>query len=882
MRKGRLLGVVLWTLALLGPPLPARADGTVVQPEPGLYYYVLRLLGRSNAGATVSGDLARGIYSGDLRVTLRPNSEYELYTLKVSFRDGAQGANFTSVNRVGYLRFRTGPDGQLLNLAPVPQRNLTNAHDTDGDGLADLSEWIVGSDPQNPDSDADGVPDGVELIEGRSIIATDLERTGIVASLDTPGSATDLVVDDDLAVICDGDNGLVCATVFNGLPPRIVARVDTQGSARQAAVSGRLVAVADGPGGLAVIDITDPPAARIVRSVPSLTLGGEAQAVVTAADLAFVGLSTGSVVTVDLVTGGVVERLAVVAGPVRDMAIAGDAIYVLGIDRLYALPLRPGQLMVAGSAPAPAPASRVSIGPGAAYVTHLTGAATFGLTDPLAPQPIAPGATPQRWFDFVPNGSGVGLACVTPAFQVTPALDVSLYDARDPAQPDVFLNTFETPGAALAVAIYNGLGYVADREAGLQVLRYLPIDRAGIAPTVSLSTSGPRVDLAEEGQLLRLTATAQDDVQVRNVETWVDGVLVRTDGAFPFDHYLVTPRRDVRPSITVRLRASDTNGRATWSDPVEIQLTPDATPPAVLSRVPREGSALGEAGGVAAFLSELLDPATLGPTSFTLLEAGPDRVRGTSDDVALVGVIEQREAVRGVFLTVAGGLPAGRYRATLSGAADRAGNPLPATAWDFLVYGGAGSDRDGDTLPDELELQLGLDPDRTGSDNDGVPDQQEDFDLDGVPNGVELTLLFDLTSPDSDANGVLDRLEDRDFDRLTDANEVQRVPPTSPFDPDHDRDGFSDGDEVASASDPSDPLSVPIRALTAQLGLRSDLDPQLSQGRALVQVAVRSQASPEASEGRAIVQVAVSNEGAPEQVAGTTQAPVASVQNQSP
>ena len=43
--------------------------------------------------------------------------------------------------------------------------------------------------------------------------------------------------------------------------------------------------------------------------------------------------------------------------------------------------------------------------------------------------------------------------------------------------------------------------------------------------------------LAEEGKLVRTTALVSDDVQVRNVEFYLDGALVATEGGFPFDYY---------------------------------------------------------------------------------------------------------------------------------------------------------------------------------------------------------------------------------------------------------------------------------------------------------------------------------------------------------
>ncbi len=39
--------------------------------------------------------------------------------------------------------------------------------DTDKDGLSDLEEKAIGTDPNNPDTDGDGVDDGTEYQEGK-------------------------------------------------------------------------------------------------------------------------------------------------------------------------------------------------------------------------------------------------------------------------------------------------------------------------------------------------------------------------------------------------------------------------------------------------------------------------------------------------------------------------------------------------------------------------------------------------------------------------------------------------------------------------------------------------------------------------------------------
>lgn len=61
-------------------------------------------------------------------------------------------------------------------LAACPQPDL----DTDRDLLSDCEEAIVGSDPQNPDTDFDGIPDGIEFRYGLNPVVND-------SGLDTDG-----------------------------------------------------------------------------------------------------------------------------------------------------------------------------------------------------------------------------------------------------------------------------------------------------------------------------------------------------------------------------------------------------------------------------------------------------------------------------------------------------------------------------------------------------------------------------------------------------------------------------------------------------------------------------------------------------------------------
>ncbi|HRI64038.1 MAG TPA: hypothetical protein PK156_07360 [Polyangium sp.] len=109
-------------------------------------------------------------------------------------------------------------------------------------------------------------------------------------------------------------------------------------------------------------------------------------------------------------------------------------------------------------------------------------------------------------------------------------------------------------------------------------------------------------------------------------------------------------------------------------------------------------------------------------------------------------------------------------------------------------------DMDGDGLSDDLETQIGSNPNDGDSDDDGVPDGLEanpadDTDGDGIIN---------ILDPDADGDGLFDGTE-MGFDcsgGQTDPSQNTCIPDadggattTSPLDPDTDDGGVSDGDE---------------------------------------------------------------------------------------
>jgi hypothetical protein len=187
------------------------------------------------------------------------------------------------------------------------------------------------------------------------------------------------------------------------------------------------------------------------------------------------------------------------------------------------------------------------VGGGVAYAVHAAGYNTFNLDDPEHPLLIAAGNTQQfDWKQMALNGSGLAVAAVERNAGETLPHDVWLYDASDPNQTDVFLTSLATPGIARSVSIYNGLAYIADGAAGLQVMNYLAFDTKKQPPTIALTTSfalsAPTTGTAEEAKFTRVTANVTDNVQVRNVEFYIDGQLAVADGNYPFEYRFLTPK----------------------------------------------------------------------------------------------------------------------------------------------------------------------------------------------------------------------------------------------------------------------------------------------------------------------------------------------------
>ena len=634
---------------------------------PGNAYYLLEVGAIELRGRTGFG--------GGFEQILAPQIPYTIWVYDVFGEQLGQATGITAgagfPTELGFLDFDFG----------------ASSTDSDGDGLTDEEERVIGTNPILPDTDGDDISDLAEIQQGTDPLDGISGGTGVVASTDTPGVAIDVCAESDLAAVADSGSGVALFNVFRGMNPIIVAQVDTAGLAQDVACDGRLVPVADGPGGLAVIDVANPTQAQVLYQVQ---LGADTTSVAAAAGVAYVGLTSAQVVAVDLGSGSILDRVFV-TGQVKDVDISGDTLFALTKNTLYAYSIGGGFPLVlldsvstSGRSPEGITGrNRIFVGGGQAWTTSFPGFDTFDVSNPASINQLgsAQDVGPNSFKQIVSSGGDFGVAAVGTNPNFSSTHDISIYDISDPTNTTDFLAQLATPGIAYAVTVFGGRALVADGEAGLQVMNFLPFDIFGQAPTViamaNFDLGAPGGPEAEEGSQLRITADADDDVQVRDVELLVDGELFARDESFPFEFRFPAPLIAEQISFTFQLRAFDTGGNIGETPEITVNLTRDETAPQVIAVSPPDGRTLGGVEAVSAFFSEALDASTVVSQNFTLTEAGSDGEFDTGDDVDATGTVVYQQELRAAVMSFGGGLSFGAYRVTVTpGITDRAGNPL--------------------------------------------------------------------------------------------------------------------------------------------------------------------------------------------------------------
>jgi hypothetical protein len=589
-------------------------------------------------------------------------------------------------NRVAQFYGVTSPSGQPTQTPVLEFMPTVGMLDSDGDGLVDLAEEIIGTRSDLPDSDADGVDDTAEVQAGGDPLDGRLLPVGSVSSLSLPGPARDITIvgaatgpSTVMAYIATGPHGLVIVDVTNPRTPRETGAIDLPGTAVSVAVEESLAiaAVALDSGGLALVNVADTSAPSLLRTIPGVTQG-----VVVRDGIVYAAMGS-EIRSYDLATGDFIQS---VGNSSRIVSIARDGNFIYALDEgkaLRAIELSSILMLQRGTlnltSQLPRGGARLSVAAGIAYV-GMPGGFQAGLLRVSVSNPSAMSLLRSEAVNFagtmaVPSGSGavLGIASLGGIGNVVHVFR----EGTATADPLSFLTQITLPAAPEAIALGGGLAFIANGAGGLQVVNFLSVDNAGVAPALNVDVSRLDIDPArpgiqvQEGSRVALPVTVRDDGQVRNVEALLNGTVVRNDLAFPWEVGFQLPVRTASATnATLQVRASDMGGNRVVSSVITVELVEDTTAPTIVTSDPVDGSSRSLTTRTASFtFSEPVDADTVNDMAFVLRDAQNNTIAPENIQVRFGGLQ--------VYLTYPA-MAAGEHTITIDRASvtDLAGNPM--------------------------------------------------------------------------------------------------------------------------------------------------------------------------------------------------------------
>ena len=375
------------------------------------------------------------------------------------------------------------------------------------------------------------------------VSVSDPTHPAIVGAVDTPGNADDVKAAGGLAYVADGDHGLQIVDVQTPAAPRILGFVDTPGTAQGVVVRGTVAYVADGASGLQVIDVAVPTQPVLIGSVDT---PGTAKGLDVEATLAAVADDSTGVAMVDVSdpTRPLFVGSRSTGGQAKDVVLRGNTVYVADSDRSLTLVdvSNPSNPVLGPSVPLTtggrlndvAVSGRFALG---ADVLFVNGVPIVDVSDQSNPIPRA-----ILDFSSFRDDNGIGIAA-----------DGSY----------VYLT-----GSRSALTDNGTSG-----DTRLYVGQYLALeDTAGVAPTVHVLQPRPG-DTLLEGETITLRVDASDDVAVVVVRFLVNGAVVFTDTAAPYEGAFTVPAG--MSTLTIGATAADLGGNTAMAADVVVNVVPD-------------------------------------------------------------------------------------------------------------------------------------------------------------------------------------------------------------------------------------------------------------------------------------------------------------------
>jgi len=436
------------------------------------------------------------------------------------------------------------------------------------------------------------------------VSVSDRRAPVIVGSLDTPGNANDVRVVGDRVYIADGSAGLRIIDVTNPANPTLLGALDTPGDANDVVVVGNRAYIADGSAGLQIIDVSDPRAPQLLGASAT---PGIAKGVDVSGNIAVVALGGGGVRTIDVSNAASPSALGNLATTdARDVTVDGNVAYVADYT---------GSLRVISFSTPTAPQLLASTSQSLGGI----------LTDVAKAREFVFGADV-----FFVNGvpiTNVG----NPA---TPSVRARLdFPARDDNGTGIAVDNSFIYLTADRSIIENGV----TGDSRLYIGQYVSLeDRAGIPPVVMITSPAAGASVIE-GSTVPITVQATDDVQVASVNFLVNGNVVFTDSAAPYQFNLTVPVGVT--TLTLGATAVDLAGNLGVAQNVTLNVIPDPLTTVTGRVIDREGAPV--AGATVTFGS--LTTTSAGDGAFSL----PGAPTAQGNIVVLASAVINGRTLRG-------------------------------------------------------------------------------------------------------------------------------------------------------------------------------------------------------------------------------------------
>ena len=562
--------------------------------------------------------------------------------------------------------------------------------DTDGDGLTDAAERIIGTRSDQKDTDGDGVADLEEIQQGQDPLSGLNLPVGIIASVPLTGEAYAVKHHQGHAYLATGRHGLAVVNIERIDAPVLVNQLDLTGLnfALTIAPAQNMIGVAAasetvfGPDfALHFVDIANPDTPRLVRSL-SLPVVDIAEQ-----DGLFYAALKQEVRIFDP-TSGIELGWTPTANRVFGITMAEHRLYVAtsaGLEIYQATlptPLRLGRLDLDVSLVGRFNAEGDMLIQG--NVLHAgtgNGYVTIDVSDPTKPKLLGKSsqAFPPILHSLDLNGSGLMFSLIS--FSASNR-DLAAFDASDPAKVDTFLYSLDTLDVSRHLDLVSGVALVADFRSGLTIINTSSSDARGKAPQVSIDLSSwdtnPSLAGVQvlAGSVLSIQAQVADDVQLGEARLLLDGEIVASVEAGPIVFSLDLPGRiPANGRVNVQAQAVDTGGNTGNSAVVALEVVADTRPPVLVASVPSDGGGAFATGSLVFRFDEPLQSVSSESAAAMLLYLGADGRIGGGDDVAVpIGSIVTTGAT--LVVTPAASLASGQHRLELPEGllSDRAGN----------------------------------------------------------------------------------------------------------------------------------------------------------------------------------------------------------------